>query len=137
MYYSRLMVYAYAPNFVWIVWRRKPLILPFVGLRHLVMSTVGNTPRKLNTGAQLQIFPYPMASKSFLYSQRLHGENWRTNSNVQKRDEQIDKQKLNVFWPPRLRVKSEPNQTWHSDRGPRARSCTFGGLMHSFAARGR
>ena len=25
--------------------------------------------------------------------------------------------KLNVFWPPRRRVKSEPNQTWHADRG--------------------
>jgi len=38
------------------------------------------------------------------------------------------------------RVKSEPHQTWHGDRGPRARSCaskTFGGSMHSFAARGR
>jgi len=72
--------------------------------------------------------------------QRLHGENWRTNSDVQKRDEQIDKQKTQRFWPPRRRVKSKPNQTWHSDRGPRALSCTtktFGGLMHSFAARGR
>jgi len=25
---------------------------------------------------------------------------------------------------PRQRVKSEPHQTWHGDRGPRARSCT-------------
>ena len=38
------------------------------------------------------------------------------------------------------RVKVEPHQTWHGDRRPRARSCTsktFGGLTHSFAARGR
>ena len=47
------------------------------------------------------------------------------------------------FWPPRRRVgrvKSEPHQTWHGDRGPQARSCnskTFQGPTHSFAARGR
>jgi len=40
----------------------------FFGLRHLVMSTVGENLRKLNTGAQLQTFPYPTASKSFLFS---------------------------------------------------------------------
>jgi len=32
------------------------------------MSTVGSSLRKVNTGAQLQTFPYPTASKSFLYS---------------------------------------------------------------------
>jgi len=32
------------------------------------MSTVGGNLRKLNMGAQLQTFPYPTASKSFLYS---------------------------------------------------------------------
>jgi len=42
----------------------KPQFLPFFGLRHLVMSTVGGNLRKLNTGAQLQTFPYPTASKS-------------------------------------------------------------------------
>ena len=48
------------------LWRRKP---PFFGFRHLVMSTVGGNLRKLNTGAQLQTFPYPTASsKSFLLS---------------------------------------------------------------------
>jgi len=41
--------------------------LLFFGLRHLVMSTVGGNLRKLNTGAQLRTFPYPTASKSFLY----------------------------------------------------------------------
>jgi len=42
--------------------------LPFFGLRHLVVSPVGGNLRKLKTGAQLQTFPYPTASKSFLYS---------------------------------------------------------------------
>jgi len=32
------------------------------------MSTVGGNLSKLNTGAQLQTFPYPTSSKSFLYS---------------------------------------------------------------------
>jgi len=54
------------------LWRRKPPIfavfLPFFGLRHLVMSPIVINLRKLSTGAQLQTFPYPTASKSFLYS---------------------------------------------------------------------
>ena len=32
------------------------------------MSPVGRNLRKLNTDAQLQTFPYPTVSKSFLYS---------------------------------------------------------------------
>jgi len=44
----------------------KPQFLPFFRLRHLVVSPVSIILRKLNTGAQLQTFPYPMASKSFL-----------------------------------------------------------------------
>jgi len=70
--------------------------------------------------------------------QCLHGEIGRTISDVQKRDGQTDRQtdkKTQRFWPPRRRVKSEPHQTWHGDRGPRARSCTsknFWGLTHSF-----
>jgi len=44
----------------------KPQFLQFFGCRHLVMWTIGSNLRKLNTGTQLQIFPYPTASKSFL-----------------------------------------------------------------------
>ena len=46
----------------------KPQFLPFFGLRHLVLSPVGNSLTKLNRGAQLQTFAYPMVSKMFLYS---------------------------------------------------------------------
>ena len=46
----------------------KPQFLLFFGLRHLVMSPIGINLRKLSTYAQLQTFPYPMVSKSFLYS---------------------------------------------------------------------
>ena len=63
--------------------------------------------------------------------QRFHDEIGRTNSDVQKRDEQTDRQtnrqadkKLNVFWPPPRRVKTEPHQTWHGDGGTQARSYT-------------
>jgi len=43
-------------------------ILPFYWLWHFVVSPISGVLRKLNTGAQLQTFPYPMVSKSFLYS---------------------------------------------------------------------
>ena len=76
--------------------------------------------------------------------QRLHGEIGRTISGVRKRDEQTNRQtnrqKTQRFWPPRRRVKSEPHQTWRGHKGPKVRFCTsktFGGLTHSFAARGR
>ena len=72
-----------------------------------MVSPVGGNLRKLNTVAQLQTFHYPKASKIVSILQRLHGEIWRTNSDVQKRDEQTNKQtdkqtdkKLNVFGRP-------------------------------------
>ena len=46
-------------------WRKTPIFAVF-GLRHLVMSTVDGSLRMLNTGAQLETFPYPTTSKSFL-----------------------------------------------------------------------
>jgi len=98
------------------------------------MSTVGGNLSKLNTGAQLQTFPYLTASIPFLYSNAFmakSGEQTLTFKSV------TDRQKTQRFPRPRLRVKSEPHQTWHGDRGPRARSCTFKtGLTHSFAAMG-
>ena len=147
--YSRPTVYAYVPKIVTIGLFCRPLalnnpnFLPTFGLRHLVMSTVGGNLRKLNTGAQLQTFPYATASNRFCTPT----PSWRNRAHklyVQKRDGQTNKQanreKNSSFWSPRRRVKSELHQTWHGDSGPRARSCTsetFAGLMHSFAARGR
>ena len=49
-------------------WQKNPQFLPLLGLRYLVMSPVGINLRKLTMGAQLQTFPYPTASKSFMYS---------------------------------------------------------------------
>jgi len=85
------------------VWRRKPQFLPFFGLRHLVLSTVGGNLRKLNTGAQLQTFPYPTASKSFLYSNAFmakSGEQTLTFKSVTDTKSVTDRQKLNVFRHP-------------------------------------
>jgi len=53
---------------LWPFGGEKPQFLPFFGLRHLVVLPTGSSLTKLNTGAQLQTFPYPKASKSFLYS---------------------------------------------------------------------
>ena len=115
------------------LWRRKTPFLSFFGLRHLVMPTAGGNLRKLNTGAQLQTFPYPTASKSFLFSNVFMaklGEQTLTFISVTDRQSVTDKKawqtdkKLNVFSPTRRRVKSEPYQTWYGDTGPRARSCT-------------
>ena len=75
--YSRPAVYAYVLNFVLIGLFCRPVAAKnsnfavfcrFFGLRHLVMSPIGINLRKLSTDAQLQTFPYPTASKSFLYS---------------------------------------------------------------------
>ena len=98
---------------------------------------VGGILRKLNTGAQLQNFPYPTASKSFLYSNAFVTKSGTQTLDVQKRDEQT---KNSTFLAAPAAGKSDPHQTWHSDRGPRARSCTsktFGGPTRSFDTRGR
>jgi len=68
--------------------RWSPQNVAFCGLRHFVVSPVGSNLRILNTGAQPKTFPYPMASKSFLYSNAFmtksghkfwHSRAWRTN----------------------------------------------------------
>ena len=102
----------------------KTPFLPFFGLRHLVMSTVGGNLRKLNTGAQTTSLPLSNGIKIVSVVQRIHGEIRRTNSDIQKCEKKQTNKKLTVFGPPRRLVKSEPHQTWHGDRGPRARSCT-------------
>jgi len=121
---------------------QKPQFLPYFRLRHSVVSPVGSNLRKLSTGVQLQTFPYPTVSKSFLYSNAFMakaGAQTLTIKSVTNRQTNRQMKKTQHFWPARRRVKSEPYQTWHGHIGPRAHSCTsktFGGLTHSFAARG-
>ena len=76
-----------------------PQFLPFFGLWHLVMSTVGGNLRKLNTGAQLQTTNLPLSNDIKIISVlRLQGDIKCTNSDVQKRDGQT--KKLKVFLRP-------------------------------------
>jgi len=127
--YSRPMVYIYLRNFVSIGLFCHPVVaknpnFSVFGLQHFVMSATGINLRKLNTGAQLQTCPYPTASKSFLYSNAFMAKSGAQSLTFKRvTDRQTDK-KTQRFWPPRRRVKSEPHQTWHGNRRPRARSCT-------------
>ena len=85
--------------------RDKTQTFPFFGLRHFVVSPTAGSLIKLNTGAQL----YKPRHQNHL---RLHGEIRRTNSDVQKRDEQTHT-KTQRFWPLRRRVNSDTHQTCH------------------------
>ena len=97
------MVYVSVPNFISIglfcrPLAAKPLSFAVFGLQHLVASPVGGNLRKLNTGAQLQTFPYPTVSKSFLYSNAFMAKSGAI-SDVHKRDGQTN-EKHQRFWPP-------------------------------------
>jgi len=61
------------------------------GLQHFVMSPVGGSLRKLNTCTQVQTFPYPTASKLFLYSNAFMAISG-AQTDIQKRHEQTDRQ---------------------------------------------
>jgi len=114
----------------------KPQFLPFFGLRHLVLSPIGNSLTKLNTVHNYKPSPIQRHQNRFCtptpsWQNRAHNL-WRSKADKQTK-------KTQRFWPHRRRVKYKHHQSWHGDRGPRARSCTctFGGLTHSFAARER
>ena len=137
MCYSRPAVYSYVPNFVSIglccrpLAAKNPQFLPYFAIFWTsAFSGVANWQQsdKVEHGCTTANIPLSNGIKMVSVLQRLHGEIGRTNSDVQKRDGQTDKQterqKAQHFWPPRRRVKSETHQTWHGDRGPRARSCT-------------
>ena len=143
MCYSRPAVYVYVPNFILSSsGGENPQFEPYFAIFWTsAFSDVANWQHsdKVEHGCTATNLPLSNAIKIVSVLPRLRGEIGRTISDVQKRDEQTDK-KTQRFWLPRRRVKSEPDQTWHGGRGPRARSCTsktFGGLTHSFAARGR
>ena len=104
--YSRPTVYAYVPNFVSIGLFCRPLsaktpnFCRFWTSAFSVVAT-GSSLRKMNTGAQLQTFPYPTASKLFLYSNAFmakSGAQSMTFKSVTNR--QTNRQKLNVFGHP-------------------------------------
>jgi len=145
--YSRPTVHVYLRNFVSIglfcrpVAAKTPIFAVFWNTAFSGVANWQHSEKVEQQGCTTANLPLYNGVKIVSVLQRLHGEIGRTISDVQKRDEQTDKQTKNsTFLAARRRVKSEPHQTWHGDRGPRARSCiskTFGGLTHSFAARGR
>ena len=153
MTYSTPMVNVCLRNFVSIglfclpMAAKKTQFLPFFAVFWTsAFSVVANCHQSQTVERMYTTTNLPLSNGIKIVSvlQRLHGEIGRTNSDAQKRDgqtyKQTNRQKTQRFWPPRRRVKSEPHQTWHGDRGPRARSFTsktFRGLTHSFAARGR
>ena len=138
------MVYAYSPNFVSICLFCRPLTLKNSKFYRFRISgfcgvVTWEQSEKVQHGCTTTNIPLPNAIKIVSLLQCLHGEIERTIFDVQKRDGQTRRQKTQRFWPPRRRVKSEPHQAWHCDRGPRARSCTsktFAGPSQSFAAGG-
>jgi len=86
--------------------------LPFFGLRHLVMSPIG-----INLSAQLQNFPYPTASKSFLYSNAFmakSGEQTPTFKSVTDRqtDKQTKKNSTFLATPAAGEIRAPPNLAW-------------------------
>jgi len=99
----------------------QPQFLPFFGLRHLVVSTVGGNLRKLNTDVQLQTFRYPAALKLFLCSNAFLAKSWTQTLTftVHKRDEQTnrhaDKQTKNSTFlaaPAAGEILAPPNLAW-------------------------
>jgi len=78
-----------------------PQFLPVFGLRHLVLSPVCNSLRKLNMGAQLQTFPYQTASKLFLYSSAFMAKSGAQSLMFKSvTNKQTDTKKLNIFVHP-------------------------------------
>ena len=110
-----------------VLWRRKPPIFAVFWTSAFCDVANWHQSQKVEHGCK----PSPIQRhgiKIVSVFQRLHGEIGRTISDFQKRDgqtnKQTDRQKTQRFWSTRRQVKSEPHQTWHGDRGPRARSCT-------------
>ena len=109
--YSRPVVYAYVPNFVSIGLFCRPLAAknPLFLSNFAIFWTSAFTcsvVAKLNTGAQLQTFPYPTALKPFLYSNAFMAKSGAqtltfksvTNKQTNRQTDKI--KKLNVFGCP-------------------------------------
>ena len=122
MSYSMPTVHVYLRNFVSIglfccpVAAKNPnfcRFLPFFGLRHFVMSPIGINLRKLSTIACTTTnLPLSNGIKIVSVLQRLHGEIGHTICDIQKRDEQANRQtkKLNVFGHPGGRCNPRPTK---------------------------
>ena len=99
--------------YVALCWRKTQIFAVF-GLQHLELSPIGNSLTKLNTVAQLQIFPYPTASKSFLYSNAFIAKSGaQTLTFKSVTDRQTDKQTKNVLATLGAgEIRAPPNLAW-------------------------
>ena len=123
--YSIPTVYAYVPNFVWIALFCCPLLAKnpnFAVFWTSAFSVVANwhSLTKLNTGAQVQTFPYPTASKLFLYSNAFiatSGKQSLTFKSVTDRqtNKQANRQKNSTFLatPAAGEMRASPNSAWY------------------------
>jgi len=110
------------PNFVWISLFCRPVVaktpnfcrfLPFFAVFWtLAFSDVANWHRsqKVEHGCTTTNLPLSNGIKIVSVLQCLHGEIWRTNSDVQKRDGQTDRQtkKTQCF----NEIQAPPNLAW-------------------------
>jgi len=143
--YSRPKVYAYTSNFVSIGLFCRLLLAKtpnFCRFWTSAFSVVANWQQsdKVEHGCTTTNLPLSKASKSFLYSNAFMAKSDAQSLTFKSVTNRQTNKKNSTFLATRRRVKSQPHQTWHGDRGPRARSFTsktFGGLTHSFAASGR
>jgi len=78
---------------------KNPIFAVFAIFWISAFSDVANCrqSQKVEHGCTTTNLPLSNGIKIVSVLQRFHGEIGRTNSNVQKRDEQTDRQKLNVF----------------------------------------
>jgi len=82
-----------------------------------VLSPIGSSLTKFNKGSQLQTFPYPTASKSFLYSfafMATSGAQTLTFKSVTDRqtDKQTDKNSTFLAAPAAGEIRTLPNLAW-------------------------
>ena len=102
-------MYVHVPNFVLIGLFCRPLAAKTPNFGRGVANW--QQSEEVEHGCTTTNLPLANGIKIVYVLQPLHGEIWRTNFDVQKRDGQTDKQtnKKQRFWPPRWRVKSEPH----------------------------
>ena len=118
--YSRPKAYAYVPNFVLIglfcrpLAAKNPIFLFFLELRHLVVSPIGQQSENAEHGCTTTNLPLSNDIKIVSVLQRLHGEIGHTICDVQKRDEQTDKQKNSTFLAASAagEIWAPPNLAW-------------------------
>jgi len=106
-------------------WRKTPVFAVFWTSAFSVVASWQQSD-KVEHGCTTTDVPLSNGIKSFLYSNAFiakSGAQYLTFKSVTNKQTNR-RTKTQRFWLPRWRVKSEPHQTWHGDRGPRARSGT-------------